>query len=166
MTSDGLHLHVGGYRHQGSLHPPTQGAGYHPPAALLYILRGVLADGEHQAPNADVPWPEPLRPRPHPPTPVWLVNTDDQGARAAEQAQLRTEWVMVQVGGAQPRPLGLPRGTTLLVATELPHDPHMEVHTLEDQPEKAGQLVVHQRGVPAWLREHRTALWSWASTIT
>ena len=30
VTSDGLHLHVGGYRRQGSLSPPTQGAGIPP----------------------------------------------------------------------------------------------------------------------------------------
>ena len=90
VTPDGLHLHVGGYRRGGSISPPTQGAAYHPPAALLYVLRDVLAEGEHQEPNADVAWPEPLCPRPHAPTPVWLVTTDDQCTRAAEQAQLRT----------------------------------------------------------------------------
>ena len=37
---------------------------------------------------------------------------------------------------------------------------------LEDQPEDTAQLVVHQRGGPAWLKEHVTALRSWASTIT
>ena len=94
VTLDGLHLQVGGYRCQGSLSPPTLGAAYHPPAAPLYIIRDVLADGEHQAPNADVAWPEPLRPRPHAAPPVWLVTTDDQCARATEQAQLRTEWVI------------------------------------------------------------------------
>ena len=139
---------------------------YHPPAALLYIVCEVLADGEHQAPNADVAWPKPLRPRPHAPTPVWLVTTDDQCTRATEQAQLRTEWLIVQVGEGQPGHRGLPRGTTLLVATEVPHDPHMAVHTLEDQPGDMGHLVVHQRRGPAWLREHVGALRSWASTIT
>ena len=39
VTPDGLHPHVGGYRRRGSLSFPTQGAAYHPPAALLYILR-------------------------------------------------------------------------------------------------------------------------------
>ena len=58
------------------------------------------------------------------------LTMDDQCARATKQAQLRTEWVMVQVGEGQPRPPGLPRGTTLLVATEVPHDQHMAVHTL------------------------------------
>ena len=110
-------------------------------------------------------WPEPLRPRPHAPTPVWLVTTDDQCTRAAGQAQLQAEWVIVQVGADQPRPRGVPRGTALLVATEVPHDPHMAVHALEDQPEDTGHLVVHQRGGPAWLKEHVTALRSWASTI-
>ena len=101
MTLDGLHLHVGGYRRQGSQSPPTPGAAYHPPAALLYILRDVVADGEHQQPNADVAWPKPLCPRPHAPTPVWLVTTDDQCTRATEQAQLQAEWVIVQVGAGQ-----------------------------------------------------------------
>ena len=165
VTSDGLHLHVGGYRRQGSLSSPTQCTAYHLPAALLYILRNVLADGEYQEPNADVAWPEPLRPRPHAPTPVLLVTTDDQCARATEQAQLRADWVIVQVGAGPPRPRGPPRGTTLLVATEVPHDPHMAVHTLEDVPEDTGHLVLHQRRGPAWLREHVTALRSWASTI-
>ena len=80
VTSDSLHLHVGGYRRQGSLSRPTQGAAYNPLAALLYILRDVLADSEHQEPNADVAWSEPLCPRPHAPTPVWLVTKDDQCA--------------------------------------------------------------------------------------
>ena len=71
----------------------------------------------------------------------------------------------MQVGAGQPRPRGHPGGTTLLVATEVPHDPHMAVHALEDQPEDTGHLVVHQRGGPLWLREHVTALRSWASTI-
>ena len=165
VTRDVLYLHVGGYRRLGSLSPPTQGAAYHQPGALMYILRDVLADGKHQAPNADVARLEPLRPQPHAPKPVWLVTTDDQCARAMEQAQLRTEWVIVQVGMGQPRPLGLPRGRTLLVATTMPHDPHMAVQTLRDQPEDTGQQVVHQRGGPAWLREHQTALRSWTNTI-
>ena len=101
-------------------------------------------------------WPEPLRPRPHAPTPVWLVTTDDQCIRAAGQAQLQAEWVIVQVGASPPRPRGLPRGTALLVATEVPHDPHMAVHALEDQPNDKGHLVVHQRGGPVWLKEHVT----------
>ena len=46
------------------------------------------------------------------------------------------------------------------------HDPHMAVLTLEEQPEDAGHLVVHQRGGPAWLPEHLTAFQSWASTVT
>ena len=148
VTPDGLHLQVRGYRRQGSLSPPTQGAAYHPLAALVYILRDVLAEGEHQEPNVDVAWPEPLCPRPHAPTLVWLVTTDEKCTRAAEQAQLQTEWVIVQVGAGQPSPPGLPRGTALLVATEVPQDPHMAVHTLEDQLEDTGHLVVHQRGGP------------------
>ena len=110
-------------------------------------------------------WPEPLCPRTHAPTPVWLLTTDDQCIRAAEQAQLQTKWVIVQVGTGPPRPRGLPRNTALLVVTGVPHDPHMAVHALEDQPEDTGHLVVHQRGGPAWLREHVAALRSWASTI-
>ena len=47
VTSDGLHLHVGGYRRHGSLSPAKQGAAYHPPAALLDILHDVLANAEH-----------------------------------------------------------------------------------------------------------------------
>ena len=47
----------------------------------------------------------------------------------------------------------------------VPHDPHMAVHALEDRPEDTGHLVVHQRGGPAWLKEHVTALRSWASTV-
>ena len=165
VTLDGLHLHVAGYRRRGGLSPPTRGAVYHPPAALMYILHDVLAESEHREPNADVAWPEPLRPRPHAPTPVWLVTTDDQCTRAAGQAQLQAEWVIVQVGAGQPRPPGLPRGTALLVATGVPHDPHMAVHALEDQPEDTGHLLVHQRRGPAWLKEHLTALQSWASTM-
>ena len=131
----------------------------------MYILHDVLAESEHREPNADVPWPEPLRPRPHVPTPLWLVTTDDQCTGAAGQAQLQAEWVIVQVGADQPKPRGLPRGTALLVAGGVPHDPHMAVHALEDQPEDTAHLVVHQRGGPAWLKEHVTVLRSWASTI-
>ena len=68
-------------------------------------------------------------------------------------------------GGPVQAPWTPPRHA-LLVATEVPHDPHMAVHTLEDQPEDTGHLVVHQRGGAAWLREHVTALRSLASTIT
>ena len=166
VTPDGLHLHVVGYRRRDGLSPPTRGAAYHPPPVLMYILRDVLAESEHQEPNADVAWREPLRPRPHAPTPLWLVTTEDQCTQAAGQAQLRAEWVIVQVGAGQPEPLGLPRGTAMLVATGVPHDPHMAVHALEDQPEDTGHLVVHQRGRLAWLKEHVTALGSCASTIT
>ena len=93
------------------------------------------------------------------------MTTDDQCTRATEQAQLQTDRAIMQVGAGQPRPRGLPHGTALLVATEVPQDQHMAVHALEDQPEGTGQLVVHQRGGPAWLGEHVTALWSWAITI-
>ena len=165
MTLDGLHLHVPGYRCRGGLSPPTRAATYHLPAALMYILRDVLAESEHQEPNADVAWPEPLRPQPHAPTLLWFVTTDDQCTQVAGQAQLRAEWVIVQVGAGQPKPRRLSRGTALLVATGVPHDPQMAVHALEDQLEDTGRLVVHQRGGPAWLKEHVTALRSWASTI-
>ena len=93
------------------------------------------------------------------------MTTHDQCARATEQAQLRTELVIVPVGAGQLRPRGLPCGTTLLVATAVPHDPHMAVQTPEDQPEDTGHLVVHQRRGPVWLRQHLTALWFWASTF-
>ena len=73
---------------------------------------------------------------------------DDQCTRAAEQAQLQAQCVVAQVGAGQPRPRGLLRGTALLVATE-----------------GTGHLVVHQRRGPAPLKEHETALRSWASTI-
>ena len=84
--------------------------------------------------------------------PLWLVTTDNQCTQATGQAQLWAEWVIVQVGAGQPEPRGLPRGRALLVATVVPHDPHMAVHALEDQPEGTGHLVVHQRGGPAWLK--------------
>ena len=132
----------------------------------MYLLDNVLADGEHHAPYADVAWPEHLRPRPHTRTLVWLVTTDEQCSRAAEQAHLWAEWVIVQVRAGQPRPRGLPRDTTLLVATAVPQDPHMALHALEDQPEDAGHLVVQQRGGPAWLQEHLTTLRSCAGTVT
>ena len=162
---DSPHLHVEGYRCQGNLPPPTQGAAYHPPAALMYILREVRVDGEHQATNADLAWPEPLRPRPHAQTPVWLVTTDHQCAQAAEQAQLLPEWVVVQVDAGHLRPRGLPQGTTLLGATAVPHDPHMAVHALEDQPEDTGHWWYISEG-PSVAPEHLTALQSWASTVT
>ena len=99
------------------------------------------------------------------PTLVWLVTTDEQCAKAAEQALLWKEWVVQQVRAGQPSPRGLPRGATLPVATRVPPDPDMALHALEDQFEDAGHLVVHQRGGPAWLREYKTALRSWVSTV-
>ena len=58
VTPDGLHLHVGGYRRRDGLSPPTRGAAYHPPAALMYILSDVLAESEHQEPtgHGTPPW--------------------------------------------------------------------------------------------------------------
>ena len=47
VTLDGLHLHVGGYRRRGGLSPPTRGAAYHLPAALMHMLHDVLAESEH-----------------------------------------------------------------------------------------------------------------------
>ena len=41
----------------------------------------------------------------------------------------------------------------------------MAVHALDDKPEDTGHLVVHQHRGPSWLKEHVTALRSWASTI-
>ena len=114
----------------------------------MYILHEVLPESEHREPNADVAWPEPLRPRARAPMQVWLVTTDDQCTREAGQAQLQAEWVIVQVGAGQPRPRGLPRGTALVVATGVPHHQHMAVHTLEDQLEDTGHLVVHRRRGP------------------
>ena len=108
MTPDGLPHHVGGYRRKGDLSSPTQGGACHSPAALMYVLRNVLVDGEHQAQKADVAWPEPLRPRPHTPTLVWLVMTDNLCAQRAEQAQLWAEWVVVQEGRASPGPANYP----------------------------------------------------------
>ena len=138
VTPDGLNLHVGSYGRQNDLRPPTQGAAYPPSAALMCILRGVLVDGEHQAPNADVVWPEPLRPRPQAPALVWLMTTDDQCAQAAEKAQPWAELVIVPVGAGQPRPWGLPHGIARRVAAAVPHDPHMAVHAPEHQPEERG----------------------------
>ena len=94
------------------------------------------------------------------------MTTDDPRARAAEHAQLWAGWMIVQEGASHPWHRGLPCGTTELVATAVPHDPHMVMHTLEDHSEDSGHLVVHQRGGPAWLREHLLALRSWASTVT
>ena len=88
-----------------------------------------------------------------------LVTTDDQCA-APDRVGDSARWT------GPPRPRGLPRGTTLLVATAPPHDPHMAVHTLDDHPEDRGHLVVHQRGGPAWLTDHLMAPWSWANTDT
>ena len=62
MTPDGLHLHVRSYDGKDNLSPPARGVAYHPRAALMYVPRNVLVDGAHQASDADVVWPEPLRP--------------------------------------------------------------------------------------------------------
>ena len=58
------------------------------------------------------------------------------------------------LGRSQPGLRGLPRGTILLVASAVPKNPHMAMHTL------------HQRGGAARLRERLTSLQSWASTVT
>ena len=111
----------------------------------MYILRAVLVEGAHQAPKADVAWSECLRLRPNASTPVWQSTTDEQCAQAAEQAPLWNELVVVQKGAGLPRLRGLPHVATLLVATAVPHDPHMALHALEDRPEDAGHLLVHHR---------------------
>ena len=64
VTPDGLHLQVGGYRRRGGLSPPTRGAAYHPPAALMYILHNVLAESEHREPNGMWRGPSPCAPGP------------------------------------------------------------------------------------------------------
>ena len=69
------------------------------------------------------------------------------------------------MGAGQPRPRRLPCGTTMLVAKAVPQDPHMALHAREDQPEDKGHLVVHQRGGPAGLQEHLTALRSAGSNV-
>ena len=88
VTPDDLHLNLGGYRRKGDLTPPPRGLAYDPPVALMYILRDILVDGAHQAPNAEVAWPHQLRPQPHAPTSLWLVTTDEHCAQAAGQEPL------------------------------------------------------------------------------
>ena len=108
----------------------------------MYIIPDVLVDRAHQAPNADLPWPEPLCPRPRVPTTVCLVTTDEQCAQAAEQTPLWNVWVVPQVGLDQSWPQGLPSGATLLVATA-----------------GWGHLVVHHCGVSSVApRAHNGAL--------
>ena len=87
MTLNGVQLQVGGYRRTGVPAPPTGEVAHHAQSVLMHLLRDVLADGEHQAPNADVAWAEPLRATPQKPTPVSLMTTDGQCAPAAEEAQ-------------------------------------------------------------------------------
>ena len=64
VTLDGLQLYVGGHRRRVDPAPPTSWVAYHQAGALMYILWDAFADGENQALNANVTWPEPLRPRP------------------------------------------------------------------------------------------------------
>ena len=92
------------------------------------------------------------------------MTTDNQCAQSAEQALLSNKWMVVQVQAGQPRPQRLTHNTALLVATAVPHAPRIALQALEHKPEDAGHLVVHQRGVPAWLWEHLTTLQSWAIT--
>ena len=166
ITPDGLHLHLGGHCRKGDLSASHAGGGV-PPAGCPHV-HPPRCDGQWRTPGAQRGRgvPEPLRPRPHAPTPVWLVTSDNQCTQAAEQPQLWAQWVVVQGGAGQLRPRGLPRGSSLLVATAVPHDPLMALHALEDQREDTGHLLVHQPGGPAWLREHLTALRSWASNAT
>ena len=165
VTLDGLHLHVGGYCCQGSLSPPAQRAAYHPLAALLYVLREILPDVEHQEPNADVGWHEPLYPRPHAPTPIWLVATDDECAKGTEQAQFLAAWVIVQAGGGPAQAPWTP-----------PRHCSAGGYRGAARPAGGGARARGPAGGhgtpggaparrPAWLREHVTALWSWARTI-
>ena len=165
VTPDGLHLHVGGYRRWGGLSPPTRGAAYHPPAALMYILHDVLAESEHREPNADVAWPEPLRPRPHAPTPV-LVGDHGRPMHPSGGASAAPGRVGNSAGGGRPaqapwtppwhRPAGSYGGAA--------RPTHGSAHA-GGPAGGHGTPVVHQRGGPAWLKEHVTALRSWASTI-
>ena len=111
-----------------------RGVAYHLPAGRMYILRDVLVNSEHRAPNAEEAYPEPLRRQPPPLKPMWLVTRDNRCGQAAKQAQLWTESVVVQLAAGQPRSRGLPRGTSLLVAMVVPHDPRMALDALEDQP--------------------------------
>ena len=134
VTLDGLHLNVGGYRRKSDEAPPARGVAYNPRAALIYIIWDVPVNGERQAPDADVAWPEPLHVWPQALTAMWLVTTDDQCARAARQAQLSIKWVVVQVRAGQPRLQGLHRNATLLLATGVPHDANMVLHALHGGP--------------------------------
>ena len=93
------------------------------------------------------------------------MTTDEQCVQAAEQAQCRTEWVVVQVGAGQPQPQGLPLGATLRLAPAMLRSLHVALHALGDRPEHTGHLVVHQRGGSLWLLEHITPLRSWVSTV-
>ena len=108
VTLDSLYPHMGRYCRKGVLSSPTQGAAYHPPAALMYILRDVLVDGKNHALDADATWPELLRPRPRAPTLVWLVTTDAQCTQAAQQAQLWANRWWYRWGRASPGPGGYP----------------------------------------------------------
>ena len=156
-TADGVHLHVGGYRRKGDLTPPTEGTAYHPPAAVMFILRDALVAGEHREPNANAVWPTLLRPRPHVPTPVWLVSTEQQCEQAVAQAQHLPEWVLVQHGTGPHTARGLPREHRLLLATGPPMIPTWRYEAGE-RPADTSHVVVYQRGGPMWLREHLTAL--------
>ena len=142
------------------------GVAYHRPGALMYILRDVLANGEHRTPNADAVCPEPLCLRPRAPTPVWFVATDVQCALSAEQTPRSSELIVVQMGAENPVTRGLPRNRNPLTAPGVPHSPQMVLHALDDQPADTGHRVVYQHRGPAWLWEQLTVLWSSASRHT
>ena len=88
VATDGWHLRVGGCRRVGNLPPPMRGMAYHSSVAVMYILRYVLVDGDHEIPNADVAWPEPLRPRPHAPTPGKLTGCNVQSMALVRGQQM------------------------------------------------------------------------------
>ena len=140
MTPDGLHLHLGGYGRKVNPAPPGRGVVYHQPTALMYIFCDLFVGVHHQEPKANLAWPEPLQPRHHVPTPVWLVTTDDQFAKAMEHAPLSDEWGVVLVGAGRPVPRGLRRNPAVIVASRVPHDQHMACHNLHDLGVAAGAL--------------------------
>ena len=119
MTPDGLHLHLGGYGRKVNPTPPTRGVADHQPTSLMYIFCDLFVDVQHQEPNANLAWPEPLQPRHDAPTPVWLVTTDNQCAKAVEHAPLSNEWGVVLVAAGQRVPQGLRRDPAVIEASRV-----------------------------------------------
>ena len=78
-----------------------------------------FVDVQHQEPNTNLAWPEPLQPRYHAPTPVWLVTTDDQCAKAVEHAPHSDEWGVVLVGAGRPVSRGLRRDPAVIEASRV-----------------------------------------------